>query len=256
MDPIRTVVDWSNVGFRTAGWGLLSCTIGAATPGNRFSQWCMHRWSIGTCDGLRMERELVDGHLLKQVPQCVYVANHLSLLDILLIGSFLDGDYRWLAKEQIFQIPFMGWHLALAGHIRVHRKDTSRNKELPERIRAAVEAGGNPLFFPEGTRSVDGELQTFKIGAFRTAVDHGLPVVPLVVRGTNTLLRKGDQNIAVAREAHRRCTLKVLPAIAPIPLGDPKARAEDLRDRAYAAFRAELYGEALPAPRRRRAAAR
>jgi 1-acyl-sn-glycerol-3-phosphate acyltransferase len=148
-------------------------------------------------------------------------------------------------------VPFLGWHLGLAGHIRVHRKDKTRNKELPERIRAAVKEGGSLLFFPEGTRSADGGLQQFKIGAFRTAVDEGLPIVPLVIRGTDQLLRKGAPAMAVERDqASRRCTLTILPVIQPIPVGDPKARAEDLRRRAHGAVHAELYGagaDAAPA---------
>lgn len=246
MSKVRAVIDWCNVGLRTAAWGTLSCSIGAVTPGNRFSQWCMHRWCVSMTNGLRMERELVNGHLLEQVPQCVYVANHLSLLDIPLIGSFIDRDYRWLAKEQIFQVPFMGWHLALAGHIRVHRKDKSRNRELPERIHEAVRQGGSLLFFPEGTRSENGELQPFKIGAFRTAIDEGLPVVPLVVRGTNRLMRKGAGEIGVERDqSERRCTLTILPAIHASSEGDPRERAQDLARRAYEAMRAELCGEAV-----------
>lgn len=251
MRKLRAVIDWSHVGLTTAGWGTLSCSIGAVTPGNRFSQWCMHRWCISMCDRLRMDRELHNGHLLDQVPQCVYVANHLSLLDIPLIGSFLSSDYRWLAKEQIFQVPFLGWHLGLAGHIRVHRKDKTRNRELPARIHAAVRAGGSLLFFPEGTRSEDGTLQPFKIGAFRTAVDEDLPVVPLVIRGTDQLLRKGAGDIAVERDhAARRCTLTLLPVIHPTPVGDPKDRAEALRRHAHEAIHAELYGAAATAPER------
>jgi 1-acyl-sn-glycerol-3-phosphate acyltransferase len=257
MSKVRAAIDWGNVVARTAGWGTLSVTVGAVTPGNRFSQWCMHQWCVGTSRGLRMDRELFHGERLDQVPQCVYVANHLSLLDILLIGSFLDRDYRWLAKEQIFQVPFLGWHLTLAGHVRVHRKDTSRNRELPERIHQVVEEGGSPLFFPEGTRSHDGHLKPFKIGAFMTAVTEGLPVVPLVVRGTDQLMRKGAPGMSVAREAPRKVSVTVLPALHALPDGDLKERAEDLKTRAEAAFRAELYGAAEePATEEPRSAAR
>lgn len=237
---LRAAIDWSHVALRAAGWGTLSCTVGLVTPGRRFSQWCMYKWCNGAADGLRIRRDLVHGERLHDVRQCVFVANHLSLLDILVIGSFLETDYRWLAKEQIFRVPFLGWHLTLAGHVRVHRRDRSRNRELPARIHRVVEEGASLLFFPEGTRSPDGHLQPFRIGAFRTAVDEGLPVVPLVVRGTGDLMNKGALEIAAADG--RRCSVTVLPPLHPIPVGDPKERAEDLRRRTEEAFRAELYG--------------
>lgn len=227
MNILRATINWAHVGLRAAFYGTLSCTLGPLTN-RKVSQWAMRRWCIGACNGLGIRRALVRGELLDPERQCVYVANHLSLLDILVIGSFLDADYRWLAKDAIFKVPFLGWHLRIAGHVPVYRgKRRHLNERLPERLHAVIEEGASLLFFPEGTRSNDGKLQPFKLGAFYAAVDEGLPVVPLVVRGTHELLEKGAIDLAIDQQ--RQCSITALPAV---PAALPEGPGEEARRRA------------------------
>lgn len=188
----------------------------------------MRRWCIGASDGLGIRKTLIGREELETHHQCVYIANHLSLLDILVLGSFLETDYRWLAKDAVFKVPFLGWHLRIAGHVPVYRGDKRHlNAQLPERLHAVVQEGASLLFFPEGTRSKDGRLQPFKLGAFHAAVDEGLPIVPLVIRGTDALMHKGAKDLSVDRE--RECSVTVLPSIDPIV---PEDGSEDARERA------------------------
>lgn len=230
-----------HVGLRAAIYGTLSISVGRALPGREFSRWCMKNWCIGAAGGLKMRRELFNGHLLEPSRQVVFVSNHLSLLDILLLGSYLgDIDYRWLSKDAIFRVPFLGWHLKSAGHIPVFRGEKKKlNRSLPDRIHDVIEEGASLLFFPEGTRSADGELKPFKMGAFRTAIDEDIPVQPLVIRGTGRLMEKGAIDITLDPE--REASVTVLPPIAPSrAIEDPAERAEALRDTAFDAFQEEL----------------
>jgi 1-acyl-sn-glycerol-3-phosphate acyltransferase len=128
----------------------------------------------------------------------------------------------------------MGQHMKLAGHIPVYRKEPEKNRSLPVRIHEACQQGASLFFFPEGTRSPDGQLQAFRVGAFRTAVDEGLPVVPIILRGTDTLLRKGSKDLSI--DASRLCTVEVLPPIYPPAGDDPKERAERMRDAVWQVF--------------------
>lgn len=199
----------------------------------------MRSWCAGSLHGLGIRHRIERPELLEREPQCVYVANHLSQLDILVLGAHLERDYRWLAKASLFRIPFLGWHLAQSGHVPVYRGEhRQKNELLAQRIHKVVEQGASLLFFPEGTRSPDGKLQRFRVGAFRTAVRESLPVVPLVLKGTHELFVRGARDLSV--HADRECSVTVLPALHATAQGDEKHRAQVLRDATRAAFVAEL----------------
>jgi 1-acyl-sn-glycerol-3-phosphate acyltransferase len=119
----------------------------------------------------------------------VAVANHESYADIFLI-SRLPWEMKWLGKEQLFKIPFLGWMMWLAGDVPVKRG-------ARESVVTAMNACGDKLrrklsvmIFPEGTRTADGSLLPFKDGAFRLAIEHNVPILPIVVAGTRRAMAK------------------------------------------------------------------
>lgn len=125
----------------------------------------------------------------------VVVANHQSQYDIPLIYGFCGLDLRWVMKAEIGKLPFIAQGCRAIGHIFIDRGN-------PEQARAAINSavgrlppGTGVLFFPEGTRSRSGELMKFRKGAFRVAVDRGLPVLPMTVVGTRELLVPGSFRI-------------------------------------------------------------
>ncbi len=127
----------------------------------------------------------------------VYVANHQSQADILTV-FLLDRQFRWLAKDTLFRIPFLGWAMAAVGYVPVKRGDRRSHVECFRKSREHLNRGTSMLFFPEGTRSKDGSLQTFKNGAFRLASEARCAVVPITLEGANDLLPKGSIIPAVA----------------------------------------------------------
>ena len=171
MNYLRAGKNWVHVAGRAVVYGTISVTVGTVTRRHSVGQWCMRSWCEGSLRGLGIRHRIENRELLEQEPQCIYVSNHLSQLDILVLGSYIERDYRWLAKSSLFKIPFLGWHLSQSGHVRVYRGEYRlKNEQLARRIHRVVEQGASLLFFPEGTRSKDGRLQRFHIGAFRTAV--------------------------------------------------------------------------------------
>jgi 1-acyl-sn-glycerol-3-phosphate acyltransferase len=171
----------------------------------------------------------------------VVVANHESFVDILLI-SHLPFEMKWMSKSEFFKIPFVGWAMRMAGDIRIERGDKKSGAKALIDCRDRLEKRVSVMIFPEGTRSKTGELQEFKDGAFRIAVQTGLPVLPLAVLGTRDALIKHDW-----RFGYSRAEVKVLD---PIPTdGLTKADVGDLRDRT----RAQI-ANALDAMRAERAA--
>jgi 1-acyl-sn-glycerol-3-phosphate acyltransferase len=121
----------------------------------------------------------------------VVVSNHESFADILLI-SHLPWEMKWLSKAELFRIPFLGWLMQLAGDIPLRRGFGPSAVEAMARCRQVLEQRVSVMIFPEGTRSATPEMLPFKDGAFRLAVEAGVPVLPLAVSGTRTALRKHD----------------------------------------------------------------
>lgn len=118
----------------------------------------------------------------------IIVANHQSLIDIYVLYGYLGMDIKWVMKQELKRIPFLGKACEKMGHIFIDRSNTRAALESIENARARIMRGNSVIFFPEGTRSRDGELQRFKKGAFRLALDLKLPVLPVTIHGTKDVL--------------------------------------------------------------------
>ena len=126
------------------------------------------------------------------------MANHESFVDILLI-SHLPFEMKWLSKAEFFKFPLVGWLMKMAGDIPLDRSSGRSAVKALKQCRVMLDRRVSVIIFPEGTRSESGELQEFKDGAFRLAVDAGVPIIPLAVHGTKTALRKHDWRYGRAR---------------------------------------------------------
>ncbi|HUE96021.1 MAG TPA: lysophospholipid acyltransferase family protein [Longimicrobiaceae bacterium] len=160
----------------------------------------------------------------------VAVSNHESLADIFLI-SHLPWEMKWLSKDTLFRLPVMGWMMRLAGDIPVARSSRASRAEALELCRDRLERGVSIMIFPEGTRSKTGELLPFRDGAFRLAIQLGLPVLPMAVAGTRSAMKKGSLVFGRARAEVR--------VLEPIPTdGLTLDDAPALRDRVRALIQA------------------
>lgn len=119
----------------------------------------------------------------------VVVSNHQSLLDILVLFR-LYRHFKWVSKEEIFRVPFIGWNMALNRYIRIRRGDKRDAVRMMAACGEALETGSSIMIFPEGTRSLDGELRDFRHGAFTLALRHKVPILPIVLDGTTDALPK------------------------------------------------------------------
>ncbi len=119
----------------------------------------------------------------------IFCSNHLSLMDTPLMFGFLPVQFRIMAKAGLFQLPFLGWHLRRSGHLPVDRKSPRGALHSFELAAQRVRAGSSMVFFPEGTRSRDGQMGEFKHGAALLAIKAGVPLVPLAVCGTREVLK-------------------------------------------------------------------
>ena len=119
----------------------------------------------------------------------VVVANHQSLTDILVLYK-THMQFRWVAKENLFKIPFAGWCLSLGKHIRLSQKQPRSFKKAYCEIIDCLRSGISILFFPEGTRSSTGKMNGFQNGAFKIALKEKKPILPIFINGTRNVLPK------------------------------------------------------------------
>jgi 1-acyl-sn-glycerol-3-phosphate acyltransferase len=119
----------------------------------------------------------------------VMVANHLSLLDILVLFR-LFRHFKWVSKIENFRVPFIGWNMSMNGYIKLRRGDRDSVVQMMEACEKAIGEGSSIMMFPEGTRSSTGEMRPFKTGAFELAVKTQTPILPIVISGTADALPK------------------------------------------------------------------
>jgi len=123
----------------------------------------------------------------------VFMANHLSFIDGPLLVTLIPHRVRVILKKVIFSIPVLGTGMRYVGFVPVDRKGIKAGKASIERAaRLMKERGYSFLVFPEGTRSLDGNLGKFKRGGFFLALESGAPIVPIEIKGTFGLMPKGS----------------------------------------------------------------
>jgi 1-acyl-sn-glycerol-3-phosphate acyltransferase len=118
----------------------------------------------------------------------VFASNHQSIYDIPILFWSIRRQLRIIAKASLGRIPFLGWHLRLAGHLLVDRDHPGPG--ILRRMRGLVAQHASLMVFPEGTRSRDGVVGRFKGGVFLLAIEHQLPIVPVSVRGSRDVMLK------------------------------------------------------------------
>jgi 1-acyl-sn-glycerol-3-phosphate acyltransferase len=117
---------------------------------------------------------------------CVFVANHASFYDIPILFAAVPRQLRIMAKATLGRVPFIGWHLKRAGHLLVDRERPGA--AIFKRMQRTLRHGVSLIVFPEGARTLTGELDEFKAGVFMLAIEHKLPIVPLSVAGSRDVM--------------------------------------------------------------------
>ncbi len=173
-------------------WTVVCITIAfiatSLTLNRKTAVWLSrHLWSGGTLliSGIKLH---VTGHEnVDYSKPHVYIANHQSYMDIPCIMNAVDNHLYFIAKKELRMAPFLGWFIWLSGMIFIDR--SNRRKAL-ESIRIAskkIRDGRSILTFPEETRSKDGNLNSFKKGAFLMALEANVSIVPISISGTEKI---------------------------------------------------------------------
>jgi 1-acyl-sn-glycerol-3-phosphate acyltransferase len=118
-------------------------------------------------------------------------------------------QFKWVAKESLFGVPFVGWNMSLAKHIKLRRGSFSSIKHVYREAALWLRDGMSVLFFPEGTRSETDQMRDFQNGAFKLAIKEGVPVLPVKIEGSGDAIPKGSWIFTTKVSGN----LKVLPPI-------------------------------------------
>ncbi len=121
----------------------------------------------------------------------VYAVNHASALDIPVLFGHLPAEFRVIHKRSLYWAPIIGQYLYLGGHIGVHRGRPFEARHSLERAAARIRGGTSVAVFPEGTRSGDARVRSFKRGSFVIAIQAGVPVVPVSLSGVKAVAPNG-----------------------------------------------------------------
>ncbi len=173
-------------------------------------------------------RVRVDGRQrLRDDRPTVFVANHLSLVDILVLFRTF-ADFKWVSKIEIFRIPVIGWNMRLNDYIPIDRGNRESALNMLRLCEEALGRGSPIMMFPEGTRSRDGRLRPFKPGAFELALRTGSPIQPILIEGSGAALPKHG---LVLRGRHP-ITITILDPLEPERFAgrDPESLAAHVHD--------------------------
>ncbi|HKV42665.1 MAG TPA: lysophospholipid acyltransferase family protein [Blastocatellia bacterium] len=125
----------------------------------------------------------------------VFTPNHQSLIEVPMLLTYLGRNTAYLAKKEVFRYPMFGFGIGLMGVIPVDRTNSQAALESARLATANLKKGKSYVVYPEGTRSPDGRLLPFKKGAFMMAIAAGVPIVPVTVSGSASVMPKAKVEV-------------------------------------------------------------
>jgi 1-acyl-sn-glycerol-3-phosphate acyltransferase len=134
----------------------------------------------------------VHGKWPKDKGPYIYLFNHQSQLDILIALAVLPVGFKFVAKEELFKIPFLGDSLRKNGYISIKRQQAREAAAALEKVKSAIDKGLSILIFPEGTRTVTGEIGAIKRGSIMVAFETKTPLLPAIINPAHLIMPKGS----------------------------------------------------------------
>lgn len=189
LAPWTLLVFLPLVALTTVFWGIAAFTIATLDP--RAGFYCGVIWARCLC-WASFVRVRVEGEEHARPGQSyVIMANHQGDFDILALYGWLGRQFRWVMKQELRNVPFLGPACARIGHVFVDRRDPQKAIASLEAAKPRLAGGVSVLFFPEGTRTPNGRLLPFKKGGFVMARQLGFPILPVTLVDSIRILPKG-----------------------------------------------------------------
>ncbi len=165
--------------------------------GNPLYHTLMRSWSRLLLFFLRLKIVPVGLDRLDPEQPYIFLANHASYLDIIAIGAILPKGGLFVYKEELAKVPIWGWSLRASPFIMISRADPRNAMRSIEKAATDIrEKGESVVIFPEGGRTKDGRLSTFRRGGFLLAAKTGVPMIPLAIKGAHHRLPYGEWRVS------------------------------------------------------------
>ncbi|HJN45856.1 MAG: AMP-binding protein [Vicinamibacterales bacterium] len=189
-------------------WGLVRMS------GRRVARGLLSRFSrlIVAVSGCRLTVSGLEH--LRDLGPAIFVANHASYLDVLVMLAVLPRNLRFAAKARLATYPVLGTVIPRAGYIAIEKTKLTEQVEGADEVSAALGAGESMFVFPEGTFVRSPGLLPFRLGAFRAAAETGRSLVPVAISGTRHIFPAGTLLLRPGR-----ITLAIQPALEPRDAG-------------------------------------
>lgn len=183
----------------TGYFSTCSIIFGLISPGENKIHFIARIWAkiMLVLSGTRVEVIGAENVLLGK-PQ-IFMSNHQSDFDIFVVLGFIPGQFRWIAKKELFNIPIFGGAMRNAGYIEIDRQNHEKAMKSLDIAAQKIREGKSVMTFPEGTRSKDGLVKPFKQGMFHLAIKAEVPIVPVCIIGTGAIMPKRSLRINPGR---------------------------------------------------------
>ena len=222
--------------LHTVIWGGAIYFLSFFDPHAERAAGLLRFWAKGNLWACRVRVRVSGGDRLETGRAYIFMSNHQSQFDILaLCVALKDVPLRWVAKEELRRVPVLGPCLYRTHQILVDRGSRGQAVATLRKVKELLALGISVIFFPEGTRGTQGNLLPFRPGGFMAAVEAGIPVVPVAIKGSWRVLPTGEW--------------KVSPGQIDVVIGTPidvraqvsrKESRRDLLRQVHAAIAAEL----------------
>ncbi len=200
---IRTIFVWSCIVVATLVLGFLALVTYPFDPKGKVIHRYARLWGKVALLANRVNVSVEGlGHLREEGPY-IFMSNHQGSYDIFALLGHLPFQFKWLAKKELFSIPFFCWAMAAAGYISIDREGTRKTVEAMNDAARKIREGMSVVIFPEGSRSPDGSIQPFKKGGFTLAIKSKVPIVPIAINGSRDIMPK-DRLTASSGEIRMR----------------------------------------------------
>jgi len=193
---IRTIFVWSCIGMTTLVLGFLAFLTYPFDRKGRVVHHYARLWGKIALLANRVKVELEGMEHVKGEGPYIFMSNHQGYYDVFALLGHLPFQFKWLVKKELFSIPILGWTMAAAGYINIDREGTRKTVEALNEAAQKIREGMSILIFPEGSRSPDGSIQSFKKGGFTLAIKSRVPIVPIAITGTREIMPKGKLTVA------------------------------------------------------------
>ena len=187
---IRTIYVWSCIVVATLVLGVFVLIAYPFDRKGKVGHYYAKLWGKVAllANGVKVRIEGM-GHLNGKGPY-IFMSNHQGSYDIFALLGHLPYQFKWLAKKELFSIPFFGWTMAAVGYISIDRGGTRDTVEAMNEAAQKIRDGMSVVIFPEGSRSPDGSIQPFKKGGFTLAIKSKVPIVPVAISGSRAIMPK------------------------------------------------------------------